>query len=106
MTDAAQLSKQHAIVRQEIINAAQRGRRVEEELALLRREPLPVYDPMSEVDLAKQTTELSRLVAEERAKLQSAETTLQDVLRECENPVVVPELVRLACKSNSGGRTD
>jgi hypothetical protein len=34
-------------------------------------------------------------VEEERIKLKMAEEILQDVLRECETPAVVPELLKL-----------
>lgn len=47
-------------------------------------------------DAAEQKEQLSLRVAREKAKLREGEKLLGDVLRECEKPVVVPELLELA----------
>jgi hypothetical protein len=39
--------------------------------------------------------QLELTLENERIKLQAAEMILQDVLRECETPAVVPELLKL-----------
>ncbi|KAJ7884371.1 hypothetical protein B0H14DRAFT_2700698 [Mycena olivaceomarginata] len=49
----------------------------------------------SDLDLSEQIRQLELKVEQELIKLKMAEAILKDVLRECETPVVVPELLEL-----------
>lgn len=49
----------------------------------------------TDLDLSEQIRQLELKVEQELIKLKMAEAILKDVLRECETPVVVPELLEL-----------
>ncbi|KAJ6551198.1 hypothetical protein B0H19DRAFT_164012 [Mycena capillaripes] len=91
----SRLTREYWDTRRDLANAAARGKFVESQMRTL---GFAVDDSfsISEPNLTKQVQELELILETERTKLQAAETILADVLRECETPVVVPELLKLA----------
>nr|GAT60644.1 glycoside hydrolase family 1 protein [Mycena chlorophos] len=96
----AQLTNEYRNTRRDIANAASRGRRIERQIAELQGTRIPENQTsgmgdgaLRELELAEQIRNINQKIKEERAQLRSTEKILEDVLRECERPVVVPELI-------------
>ncbi|KAJ7677967.1 hypothetical protein DFH06DRAFT_1167506 [Mycena polygramma] len=88
----ARLTREFWDTRRGLANAAARGMLVESQIRV-HRGPSAAADST----LTKQVQQQLELTLEkERAKLQVAEKILEDVLRECETPAIVPELLKLA----------
>ncbi|KAJ7220654.1 hypothetical protein GGX14DRAFT_559443 [Mycena pura] len=87
-----QLTQEYWDTRRDIVNAAARGRLAEQNLWDLGADiDAELSYGASQLLLAEQM----ELIEEERVKLHMTEKILEDVLRECETPVVVPELLKL-----------
>ncbi|KAJ7489183.1 hypothetical protein FB451DRAFT_1223993 [Mycena latifolia] len=94
----ARLVREYLDVLCTIQSAAARGVITEEQLASLGAkiaEDGGNFLGPSNLGLAEQIKEKELIIERERIKLKMAEKTLQDVLRECETPVVIPELLRM-----------
>ncbi|KAJ7097607.1 hypothetical protein C8R44DRAFT_811778 [Mycena epipterygia] len=86
----ARLTREYWDVHRVIANAASRARFVENQLSMLGADI-----PEDALNVAEQLRQMELCIEEEHLKLKMAETILEDVLRECETPVVVPELLKL-----------
>ncbi|KAJ6498567.1 hypothetical protein C8R47DRAFT_1112121 [Mycena vitilis] len=91
VTIVARLTREFWDTRRGLANAAARGMLVESQI---RAHCGP--STAADLTLTKQVQQQLELALEnERAKLQIAEKILEDVLRECETPAIVPELLKL-----------
>ncbi|KAJ7705593.1 hypothetical protein B0H17DRAFT_1193248 [Mycena rosella] len=95
----ARLVREYLDVYSAIRNAAGRGVSAEEKLASLGAK-IPDEQSFfgaseSDLNLSEQVRQMELIMAHERAKLKLAEKILEDVLRECDTPVVIPELLKL-----------
>ncbi|KAJ7779208.1 hypothetical protein B0H16DRAFT_808810 [Mycena metata] len=94
--DTASLLAEFWITRQTIADAAARGRVVETELVRLGAESYALTSSVAlSLDVVEQMEQLSLRIASEKVNLREAQQILADALRECEMPVVVPELLKL-----------
>ncbi|KAJ7898867.1 hypothetical protein B0H14DRAFT_2674486, partial [Mycena olivaceomarginata] len=80
---------------QAMVNGAARGISIERQLRALGTTLDHDKWTTSDLDLSEQIRQLELKVEQELIKLKMAEAILKDVLRECETPVVVPELLEL-----------
>ncbi|KAJ7251131.1 hypothetical protein B0H12DRAFT_649579 [Mycena haematopus] len=95
-TAVTRLTREYCDARWEISKAAAQGILLEAQLSTLRLGDYVTVDGSQDLDFADQICQLELKLENERTKLQSVEKLLEDVLRECETPVVVPELRKLA----------
>ncbi|KAJ7489175.1 hypothetical protein FB451DRAFT_1390349 [Mycena latifolia] len=94
----ARLAREYLDVSRGIQNAAARGVSAEEQLLALGAkipEDEQSFIGASDLDLGEQVQEMELIIEHERIKLKLAEMILEDVLRECATPVVIPELLKM-----------
>ncbi|KAJ6482511.1 hypothetical protein C8R45DRAFT_1215285 [Mycena sanguinolenta] len=85
----ARLTREYWNTRWELWNDAARGILVETQLSNFGAE-------VDDVNFTEQISQLEATLETERTKLHAIEMLFEDVLRECETPVLVPELLKLA----------
>ncbi|KAF7369197.1 Glycoside hydrolase family 1 protein [Mycena venus] len=90
----ARLTREYWDTRRDLSNAAAQGMFVQSQLARLGGD-IDGSSGASDLNFSEQIRELEQTLESERSKLQTAEKALGDVLRECETPVIVPELLKL-----------
>ncbi|KAJ7843118.1 hypothetical protein B0H14DRAFT_3456424 [Mycena olivaceomarginata] len=88
----ARLTREYWDTRRNLSNAAARGMSIENQLSTLAAD----IKSSPDFNFSEQIGPLGLTLVNERTKLEAAAKLLEDVLRECENPVVVPELLKLA----------
>ncbi|KAJ6598235.1 hypothetical protein DFH09DRAFT_1356557 [Mycena vulgaris] len=94
----ARLAREYLDVQHNLRNAAVRGKSVEDQLCSFRGS-LPENErnifETSDLDLTDQVRQMKVTIQQERTKLKMAEKILEDVLRECDTPMVIPELLKM-----------
>ncbi|KAJ7934400.1 hypothetical protein B0H13DRAFT_2305823 [Mycena leptocephala] len=91
----ARLTHEYWDTRRDMANAAVQGVLLENQLRTLGASAFLEEEQASDLDLAEQVRRMGLEVEEERVRLKTAEGILADVLRECETPMVVPELLKI-----------
>ncbi|KAF8201334.1 hypothetical protein K438DRAFT_1965833 [Mycena galopus ATCC 62051] len=91
----ARLTREYWDTRWDLSNAAARGILLETQLLTLGAD-LAGSSGAQDLDFAEQIRQLELTLEDERSKCHTVEKLLEDMLRECETPVVVPQLIKLA----------